>query len=68
MPYPTHARPDDSPSAGQVVDQWSPQEGRYGVAVRDIFSDAGWTPAEPVRARDWRDTGEDARWSETSFD
>lgn len=69
MPYPTHAF--DAPAdAGQPVDQPTPHEGRYGVAVRDIFSDGGWTPAEPVRARDWHDIGADARvrWAETTFD
>ena len=74
MPYPTHAI-DDQAEAGQLVDQPMAHEGqvheaRYGVVVRDIFSDGGWTQAEPVRARDWRDNGWDARvqWSETSLD
>ena len=74
MPYTTHAL-DDPADAGQLVDQPLPHEGqahggRYGVVVRDIFSDGGWTQAEPVRARDWHDNGSDARlqWSETSLD
>lgn len=45
------------------------QDARYGVAVRDMFSDASWSPVEPVRARDWRDTGEGSPVaSETEFD
>lgn len=73
MPYPTHATDDDAPQAGyagQMVEQADPQGGRYGVAVRDIFSDATWTPAEPVRARDWHDNGSGAtvQSTETTFD
>ena len=69
MPYSPDAIDDDA-RHGQVVGQWSPHDGHYGVAVRDIFSDAGWTPAEPVRARDWRDIGSVARIqaTETTFD
>lgn len=75
MPYAREAfrdtRPDDDASvAGHLVEQPSPRDGRYGVAVRDMFSDGGWTPAEPVRARDWRDngTGSGVQSSETTFD
>ena len=69
MPYSPNAIDDDA-IQGQVVGQWPPGDGRYGVAVRDIFSDAGWTPAEPVRARDWHDNGSGARVqsTETTFD
>lgn len=69
MPYPTTTVDDEAVHAGHVADQRAPR-GPYGVAVRDIFSDAGWAPAEPVRARDWHDTGSGARvqWSETTFD
>lgn len=65
MPYQTRdALPAADAGQGQVVvDQLAP---RYGVAVRDIFSDARWTPAEPVRVRDWHDTA--AQSSETDFD
>ncbi|HET8818182.1 MAG TPA: hypothetical protein VFM73_01390 [Xanthomonadaceae bacterium] len=68
MPYPTNA-PDDDAVTGHVVGQWSPR-GHYGVAVRDIFSNADWTPAEPVRARDWHDigTGVLVQSTETTFD
>lgn len=69
MPHPnTATTPDLSNEAGhETIDQMSP---RYGVVVRDIFSDAGWTPAEPVRARDWHDCGggSGVQSSETSFD
>ena len=68
MPYQNHATtPGLSNQAGhETIDQMAP---RYGVAVRDIFSDAGWTPAEPVRARDWHDCGSgDCVQSETTFD
>lgn len=70
MPYSPSAIDDDAILPGQVVGQWSPRDARYGVAVRDIFSDAGWTPAEPVRARDWHDVGNGARVqsTETTFD
>ena len=73
MPYPTNAIDDDvlqAAPAGHVIDQADPNGGRYGVAVRDIFSDATWTPAEPVRARDWKDHGSGARVqaTETTFD
>lgn len=75
MPYPMHAFDDDALQgqatvAGQLVEQPSPRDGRYGVVVRDMFSDAAWTAAEPVRARDWRDTGSGSalRSSETTFD
>lgn len=66
MPYPTTAIPDDDAQASVAIDQ---QPSRYGVAVRDIFSDAGWSPAEPVRARDWHDCGAGTCvQSETTFD
>lgn len=70
MPYPTNAIDEDAILAGEVVGQWSSRDGRYGVAVRDIFSDAGWTPAEPVRARDWHDhaSGSRVESTETTFD
>lgn len=76
MPYqPRHFHDQDSlptepVQAGHFVDQASSRDGRYGVAVRDMFSDAGWTPVEPVRARDWRDngTGSAVLSSETTFD
>lgn len=68
MPYPNAAIPDiDTRADAAVIDQSAP---RYGVAVRDIFSDAGWTPVEPVRARDWHDcrAGACIQSSETTFD
>ena len=66
MPYPTAATPDSDTQAAAVIDQ---QSHRYGVAVRDIFSDASWAPAEPVRARDWHDCGDGTCvQSETTFD
>lgn len=56
--------------AGHFVEQGSPRAVGFGVAVRDMFSDAGWTPVEPVRARGWRDngTGSAVLSSETTFD
>lgn len=76
MPYQPHDLHEDDSlrlgpvQGGQLVDQTSSPDGHYGVAVRDMFSDAGWTPAEPVRARDWRDngTGLAVPSSETTFD
>lgn len=70
MPYSTHASDDDTRPTGHVVGPWTSRAGHYGVAVRDIFSDAAWTPAEPVRARDWHDIGGGAhvQSTETSFD
>lgn len=75
MPYRTHAYaprevPADATAVGQLVDQPPSRGGRFGVAVRDMFSDAAWTPVEPVRARDWRDNGPGTAVlsSETSFD
>lgn len=81
MPYqprdsqPQDFREDDSlwagpVEAGRFVGEASPRDGRYGVAVRDMFSDAAWTPAEPVRARGWRDSGTGAvvQSSATTFD
>ena len=68
MPYPnTESQPGlESRPGHETIDQSS---SRYGVAVRDIFSDAAWTPAEPVRARDWHDCGGgDCVQSETTFD
>ena len=68
MAHPNQATsPDMAHRAGhETIDQSSP---RYGVAVRDIFSDASWSPAEPVRARDWHDFGSGAALqSETTFD
>lgn len=66
MPYPTPANPDHDAQAATFIDQRQPH---YGVVVRDIFSDAGWTPAEPVRARDWHDCGAGTCvQSETTFD
>lgn len=69
MRYATRTTPgshDHGPDGGgATVDQ----DARYGVAVRDMFSDASWSPVEPVRARDWRDTGEGSPVaSETEFD
>lgn len=67
MPYPNVALPDpDVHTDAAVIDQ-AP---RYGVAVRDIFNDARWTPVEPVRARDWHDCGAGpfVQSSETTFD
>ena len=67
MPYRLQATTiDDQP--GSAVGDASGQP--YGVAVRDIFSDARWSPAEPVRARGWRDTaaGDAAPASETDLD
>lgn len=71
MPHPTYAaRSDAGHAAGhETVDQLSPRHAAYGVAVRDIFSGEGWSPAEPVRARDWHDIGEGTAVStETAFD
>ena len=68
MPYQNNASHPglESRHGHETVDQTSP---RYGVAVRDIFSDAGWAPAELVRARDWHDCGgADCVQSETTFD
>ena len=66
MPYRMQETPDATP-AHAVIDTAGQQ---YGVAVRDIFSDARWSQAEPVRARDWRDTaaGDAAASCETDFD
>jgi hypothetical protein len=75
MPHPMHdpmlAQVGQAVPAGELVDQPSVHEGHHGVAVvRDIFSDARWTPVEPVRARDWHDNGAGAAIlsSETTFD
>ena len=68
MPYQNNASHPglESQHGHEIVDQSSP---RYGVVVRDIFSDAGWAPAELVRARDWHDCGgADCVQSETTFD
>lgn len=67
MPYRLQATIiDDQP--GSAVGDASGQP--YGVAVRDIFSDARWVPAEPVRVRGWHDSGEGSAVlaSETDFD
>lgn len=65
MPY--RLQTSDTAPANAVIDTAGPQ---YGVAVRDIFSDARWTPAEPVRVRGWHDSGDGtaASSSETDFD
>ncbi len=68
MPYPNNAPTPglEAHPGHETIDQSS---ARYGVAVRDMFSDAGWTPAELVRARDWHDCGgADCVQSETTFD
>lgn len=70
MPYNAIASDEDSMPTGHVVGAWTTRAGHYGVAVKDIFSDADWAPAEPVRARDWHDIGSGPRIesSETNFD
>ena len=68
MPYRMHETGPAAANASHAVVDTGSQP--YGVAVRDIFSDARWTPAEPVRARDWHDTdgGGAAPSSETTLD
>lgn len=66
MPHSTAHSPGPDAQAATVVDH---QPHHYGTVVRDIFNDAGWTPAEPVRARDWHDCGAGhCVQSETAFD
>lgn len=66
MRHSTSSSPGPDARATEVIDQ---QSHHYGTVVRDIFNDADWTPAEPVRARDWHDCGADrVQSSETTFD